>query len=377
MRKKDYYQILGVNRNATFEEIKKAYRKIALRYHPDKNPGDKRAEEKFKEASMAYQALSEPNPRHTYDQSSGTDTKNQGFGGFKRSEDGGSRFSAIFDNLFKTQQHTEAKGKRGADIRTNLAIPFTEAMSGVEKTIRIQRNEACENCGGAGKRKGSPQSTCPKCTGSGEASNQSPLGGASYNKPCNRCQGTGVLIHHPCQTCRGTSVRRKERSLLVKIPPGIESGKSLRLPSQGECGLRGGESGDLFVEVRVEPHPVLRRDGYDLQCQISIGFARAALGGEIHVPTLSSSVTLNIPRGTQSNQTFRLKRRGIQKSENEYGDLLVTVIIEVPTTLTWQQEQLLKEYAELEERAAAWESRQTTTSSPEHQSERTMCNGKH
>ena len=366
MRKKDYYQILGVSRNATFDEIKKAYRKIAMRYHPDKNPGDKRAEERFKEASMAYQALSELSPQHVDNQSPRTDVGSRGDGGFRRSDDGGSKINDFFDDLFrpgaqrkrktKTRRTVKAKGRRGSNIRTSLTLPFTEAMLGTEQSIRIHRNEECDSCDGTGAQKGSPQSTCPNCMGNGEILDQLLGSEVTNDKLCERCRGTGVLIHQPCQTCRGTGATRKERSLLVKMPPGIESGKSLRLPGQGECGLRGGPYGDLFVDVVVKPHPVLQRDGYDLRCQVPVGFAIAALGGEIDIPTLTDPITLNLPRGTQPNQTFRLIEQGIQKSENERGDLLVTMVIEIPTTLTRKQEQLLKKYIELEKKASSQKS---------------------
>ena len=366
MRKKDYYQILGVSRNATLDDIKKAYRKIAMLYHPDKNPGDKRAEERFKEASMAYQALIELSPQDINDQSSRADTKSQGSEGFGHSGDSDSKINDLFDGLFrsgaqtkrktKTRRATKAKGRRGSNIRTGLTLPFTEAMLGTECSIRVNRNEECGSCNSTGAQKGSPESTCPNCMGNGETLDRLLRDDATHNKLCERCRGTGVLIHRPCLTCRGTGVTRKERSLLVKMPPGIESGKSLRLPGQGECGLRGGPYGDLFVDVVVKSHPILQRDGYDLRCQVPIGFAIAALGGEALVPTLADPIALNLPRGTQSNQTFRLIGQGIRKSEDEKGDLLVTVIIEIPTTLTKKQEQLLEKYVELEKKAPSQES---------------------
>ena len=358
MRQKDYYQILGVSRNATLDEIKRAYRKIAMQCHPDKNQGDKRAEERFKEASMAYQALTELGPQHIGDESSETDRATSENGGFRRSGDGDSKINDFFDGLFrsgpqtkrktKTRRTVKAKGRQGSNLRTDLTLPFTEAMLGTERSIRVHRSEECESCDGTGAQRGSPESTCPSCMGNGELLDQLLRDSTKENKLCERCRGTGVLIHQPCRVCRGTGAVRKERSLLVKMPPGIETGKSLRLPGQGECGSRGGPYGDLFVDVVVKSHPVLQRDGYDLRCQVPVGFATAILGGEVHVPTLTDPIALNLPRGTQPNQTFRLTGQGIKNSENESGDLLVTVVIEIPTTLTRQQEQLLEAYMALE-----------------------------
>lgn len=366
MRQKDYYQILGVNRNATLDEIKKAYRKIAMQCHPDKSRGDKQAEERFKEATIAYQALIELGPQHIGDESLGSDRATSGNGGFRRSGDGDSKINDFFDGLFrsgpqtkrktKTRRTVKAKERRGSNLRTDLTLPFTEAMLGTERSIRVHRNEECESCDGTGAQRGSPESTCPSCMGNGELLDQFLRDSTKEDKLCERCRGTGVLIHQPCRGCRGTGAVRKERSLLVKMPPGIETGKSLRLPGQGECGSRGGPYGDLFVDVVVKSHPVLQRDGYDLRCQVPVSFATAILGGEVHIPTLTDPIVLNLPRGTQPNQTFRLTGQGIKKSESENGDLIVTVVIEIPKALSRKQERLLKRYIELENREFSEES---------------------
>jgi molecular chaperone DnaJ len=373
MRQKNYYHILGVSRSAPVEEIKKAYRKIALQYHPDKNPGDTRAEERFKEASTAYEVLSQPEQRRIYDESNGFDSTNRDFkakrdhkGGFNaKRDDSTSDFSDLFNDLFRTeaqnsnqspseqQRRTTSnkpspKTKRGADLKKELIISFAEAVLGSEKTISIRRREACTECDGTGMGKNSLESICSSCSGSGKPSRQS-LGYSRQNTECIRCHGTGTIIERPCRKCGGMGTTDRERSLLVKIPAGIESGKSLRLYEQGECGIQGGQSGDLLVEVIVEPHPILQREGDHLTCYLPVSFTKATLGGDIQVPTLTGSATLKIPRGTQCNQVFRLKRMGCPISDTQAGDLLITVFIEVPATLTWEEERLLRKYARLQD----------------------------
>jgi molecular chaperone DnaJ len=359
MRKKDYYQILGVSRNASPEDIKKAYRRIAMQYHPDKNPGDKWAEERFKEASAAYKVLSNPEQKRTYDRDEAPDPIYRS--ARRNPDENASGLNDIFNDILKTKPRTtprtsttsrkpetKAKSKRGADLKEQLEISFTEAVYGTEKTIYLQRREACDDCGGTGARKGAIQSTCPTCMGSGKTSYQTSPS-SSIDKDCIRCHGTGLVITRPCRHCRGMGVVDRERSLRVKIPSGIQNGSTLRLNGQGQCGIRGGKSGDLFVEVIVTPHPDLQQEGHDLKCQVAIGFAKAVLGGEIQVPTLNGSAVLRLPRGTQPHQTFRLKGLGVPKPGETSGDLLVTVEIEIPKRVTWEQEKLLREYAKLEE----------------------------
>ena len=366
MRTKNYYNILGVSHRAPLEEIKKAYRKIALQYHPDKNPGDTRAEDRFKEASIAYEVLSHPEQRRIYDESNGLDSRNIGFKA--KREDNTADFSDLFNDLFQTKAQNsnqsppeqqkrrttsskpspKAKTKRGADLKKELVISFVEAVGGSEKTISIRRREACEECHSTGMGKNSLESTCPSCLGSGKPSRQS-LGPSRQNTECIRCHGMGTIIERPCRKCGGIGTTDRERSLLVKIPAGIESGKSLRLYGQGECGLRGGKSGDLLVDVVVEPHQILQREGHHLTCYLPVSFTKATLGGDIQVPTPTGSATLKIPRGTQCNQVFRLKGMGCPISETKGGDLLVTVFVEVPATLTWEEERLLRKYARLQD----------------------------
>lgn len=372
MRQKNYYNILGVSRSAPLEEIKKAYRKIALQYHPDKNPGDTQAEEKFKEASTAYEVLSQPEQRRIYDQSNGFDSTNRDFnvnrndrGGFKASRDDSTTdFSDLFDDLFRTaaqtrenppteqKRHTTkskptAKIKKGADLKKELVISLAEAVLGSEKTISVRRREACEECEGTGMGQNSIESICSSCSGSGKP--RQSFSSSRQSTECIRCYGTGTVIERPCRKCGGTGTTDRERSLLIKIPPGIESGKSLRLYGQGESGIRGGKSGDLLVEVIVEPHHILQRENHDLTCYIPVSFTKATLGGDIQVPTLTGSATLKIPRGTQCNQVFRLKGMGCPISATQAGDLIITVFIEVPATLTWEEERLLRKYASLQD----------------------------
>lgn len=347
---RDYYEVLGVSKNATSEEIKKAYRKQAIKYHPDKNPGDKVAEERFKEASNAYEVLSDPQKRKAYDQRGMAGIHDMGFEGFTDFEDIFSRFGDLFgrnyggfEDIFGSRRQSRGP-QRGSDIRYKLTISFLEAAFGAEKRIHIPRSESCDTCHGMG---GTGITTCPKCKGTGQSS-RSGRGFFSVSEVCNRCGGTGQVVQAVCDTCRGTGQVSRYRTITVKIPPGVEDGANLRLQGQGNSGLKGGPPGDLYVNIQVQPHPHFKQDGKNIIYETSIPFTTAALGGEIKVPTLKGIATLKIPKGAQSNQTFRLRGQGIPDARGNRGDQLVKIAIAVPKNLSRKQEELLKQYSKLE-----------------------------
>lgn len=371
-KRKDHYRTLGVHFDATSDEIKNAYRKIAVQYHPDKNPGDKQSEEKFKALSEAYTILSNPDQRRIYDQTEGICSElNYSSSNRKTTEHSSTDLNDIFNDILKpnqsksqTSEYTNShryrrqkasptdnadiktRGTLGGDINTEISISFTQSVLGTEKNIQLKRNETCKTCDGAGTSEDSIQSICPRCMGKGLTSQLHSK--AKPDPVCNRCDGKGTIIHLPCGNCHGIGVIRKERTLRVKIPPMTDNGSLLRLANKGHVGENRGNPGNLFVKVLVEKHPVLERDGYDLKCRIPIGFATAALGGKIEVPTLTGHTKFEIPSGTQSNEIFRINNLGIKRSESEQGDLAVTVEIRVPTKLSKKQQKLLKEYKKIE-----------------------------
>ncbi|MEK7210868.1 MAG: molecular chaperone DnaJ [Candidatus Binatota bacterium] len=346
--KKDYYELLGVSRGSSEEEIKKAYRKLALKHHPDRNPGDKQAEEKFKEVSEAYQVLTDPEKRAQYDQF-GHAAFGDG-GPFRGGFDFSSGFEDIFGDIFgeffgtgPTRRHGRA---RGEDLRYNLNIPFEEAAFGIEKKVKIPRHGPCETCHGSGSKPGSPPRTCPTCRGKGQVSFQQ--GFFNVSRSCSQCHGQGSIITDPCSSCGGVGRVRKFHTLSVKIPPGVDTGSRLKLRGEGEGGLAGGAPGDLYVVIQVEPHPLFIRDGLEIICEVPISFVQAALGSEIDVPTLEGKVQMKIPPGTQSGKVFRLKGRGVRDVQGYHqGDQHVRVVVETPTHLTPRQKELLKEFATL------------------------------
>ena len=352
MAKRDYYEVLGVNKDASEDEIKKAYRKLAMKYHPDRNPDSKGAEEKFKEVKEAYEMLSDPAKREAYDRygHAGVDP-NMGAGGFGGGGFGG--FSDAFGDIFGDIFGQSARGGRGgpqvyrgADLRYNLEITLEQAAHGYDTTIRVPSWSECETCHGSGAKPGTSPTTCGTCGGHGQVRMQQ--GFFSIQQTCPKCHGTGKIIPNPCPSCSGTGRNKKNKTLEVKIPAGIDDGMRIRSSGNGEPGMNGGPPGDLYVEVRIKPHPVFQRDGDDLHCEIPISFAKAALGGEVEVPTLNGKASFTLPEGTQSGKTFRLRSKGIKGVRSGYaGDLFCHVVVETPVKLTDRQKELLQEFEQL------------------------------
>lgn len=357
MSQKDFYEVLGIERNASAEDIKKAYRKLAIKYHPDKNPGDQKAEDKFKEISAAFEVLKDEEKRQKYDQF-GHDAFSGG-GGFSRGVDpfdlfkdvfggggGGGGFGSIFDDFFGgSGGGTASEGSHGADLRVSVKITLEQAAKGVEKEIKYHHHGECVKCDGSGASSGSGKVMCSTCGGIGQvASNQ---GFISIRRTCPSCSGTGVMIEKPCQACKGEGRVRKQGKVKVKVPPGVSHGNRLCSRGRGDAGARGGQAGDLYVDVLIEDHPLFERDEDDLFHDIQIPFALAALGGTIEVPTLDGKVSLKVPAGTQSNKTFRLRDHGMPnlRYASRKGDLYVKIAIEVPKKLSKEQKDSLINFA--------------------------------
>ena len=351
MAKRDYYAVLGVNRDASDDDIKKAYRKLAMKHHPDRNPDDKTSEEKFKEAKEAYEILTEPKKRAAYDQfgHAGVDPS-QGFGGRRRRGPEGfggfaDAFGDIFGEIFGQQGRGGRGGNgvyRGADLRYNLDLSLEEAARGAEVKIRIPSMDACETCHGSGAKPGTEPKTCPTCHGRGEV--RVSQGFFSIQQTCPQCHGRGKVVADPCATCHGAGRIKKHKTLSVKIPAGVDQDDRIRLTGEGEAGVNGGPTGDLYVVVNLKPHPVFQREGADLHCEMPISFATAALGGEIEIPTLDGHAKIKIPPETQTGQVFRLRNKGIRPVRGSVqGDLYCHVAIETPVKLTARQKELLRE----------------------------------
>ena len=351
MSKRDYYDVLGINRDAGEEEIKKAYRKLAMKYHPDRNPDNPKAEERFKEAKEAYEILSDAQKRAAYDQfgHAGVDPQagmGGGFGGFGGAGAFSDAFGGIFDEIFGGGN----RGGRsnvycGADLRYNLEITLEQAAFGTETKIRIPTMEVCETCKGTGAKPGTQPKTCPTCQGSGQVRLQQ--GFFSIQQTCPKCHGTGKFVATPCPYCHGAGRIKQHKTLAVKIPAGVDEGDRIRLSGEGEHGINGGPPGDLYVQVHLKPHAVFQRDGNDLHCEMPISFSTAALGGEIEIPTLDGAAKLRIPEETQSGRTFRLRGKGIKGVRSQaHGDLLCHVIVETTVNLTERQKELLRELEE-------------------------------
>src|SRR6184192_2547896 len=353
MAKRDYYAVLGLNRDASEEDIKKAYRKLAMKFHPDRNPDDKTTEEKFKEAKEAYEILTDTRKRAAYDQfgHAGVDPSAgfgaagargfggpEGFGGFADA------FGDIFGEIFG-QAGRGGRGNgvyRGADLRYNLDLSLEEAARGAEVKIRIPALDTCETCHGSGAKPGTSPKTCPTCHGRGEV--RVSQGFFSIQQTCPACHGTGKIIPDPCVTCHGAGRFRKHKTLSVKIPAGVDQDDRIRLSGEGEAGLNGGPPGDLYVVVSIKPHSVFQRDNSDLHCEMPISFATPSLGGEIEIPTLDGHAKLKIPPETQTGQVFRLRNKGIKGVRSSvHGDLYCHISIETPVKLTPRQKELLRE----------------------------------
>jgi molecular chaperone DnaJ len=349
MAKRDFYEILGINRDASEDEIKKAYRKLAMKFHPDRNPDNPKAEEHFKEAKEAYEVLSDGQKRAAYDQygHAGVDPQSGmggGFGGFGGGAGGFSdAFGGIFDEIFGgNNRGGRSNVYRGADLRYNLEITLEQAAFGTEMKIRIPTMEVCETCKGAGAKPGTQPKTCPTCQGSGQVRLQQ--GFFSIQQTCPKCHGTGKFIADPCGQCHGAGRIKQHKTLAVKIPAGVDEGDRIRLTGEGEHGINGGPSGDLYVQIHLKSHAVFQRDGNDLHCEMPISFGVAALGGEIEIPTLDGAANLKVPEETQSGKIFRLRGKGIKGVRSQStGDLLCHVVVETPVNLTDRQKELLRE----------------------------------
>ena len=378
--KRDYYEVLGVSKDADAKEIKKAYRKLAMKYHPDKNPGDKAAEEKFKEINEAYEVLSDEEKRSTYDRF-GHDGLNgqagfgggQGFGGFGGSGGFGG-FEDIFGDIFGSGfggfggsgGSSRRRGpRRGADIRQSVTIKFEEAAFGKILKVKINRSEECDECHGSGAKPGTTKKTCPTCHGSGtvQSVQRTPFGNIASQRTCSTCNGEGEINESPCNKCHGKGSVRKTKTIEVDIPAGIDDGQMIKLSGQGEVGEKGGPRGDLYIVVNVQKHEIFTREGYDVYIEMPIRFTQAALGDKLEVPTLDGKVSYNLPEGTQTGTVFRLREKGIPKlRSNSRGDQYVKVIIDTPKKLNDEQKELLRKFDEscgnkVHEKQRSWKSK--------------------
>jgi molecular chaperone DnaJ len=361
LAKRDYYEVLGVNRGASKDEVKKAYRRLAVQYHPDRNPGDKDCEEKFKEATEAYEVLADEKRRQAYDQFGFAGLEGMSFGAqefssvFRDFEDifEGLNFSSFFDSFFgggKGRRETSrSTARRGADLRYETEISFEDAVFGTKQEVTFTRHESCEACGGSGADRGSNRRVCPSCGGSGQVRRSS--GFFSIATTCPTCSGEGEIIDRPCGACGGRGLQSRTRTLKITIPPGIESGKRIGIQGQGDGGVNGGPPGDLYVYVRVRPHEYFEREGNDLYCAIPISFTQAALGADIVVSSLDKGrqVKVKIPPGTQNGKVLRLKNEGVPHVHNpdRRGDLYIKILVQVPTRVSARAKSLLQELAEL------------------------------
>lgn len=348
MNKRDYYEVLGVSRDAEPEEIKKAYRKLALQHHPDRNPGDKEAEERFKEAAEAYEVLHDQEKRRIYDQFGHDGLQGTGFNGFGGFEDIFSSFGDLFEDFFGGGRRRRSGPSRGADLRYDLEIDFLEAASGKETELVIPRDENCDACGGTGAETDGRQ-VCPGCLGQGQIFQN--RGFIRLAQTCPKCGGAGQIITDPCSECSGRGRIRREKTVAVRIPAGVDTGSRLRLRGEGEGGGLGGPPGDLYVVIHVRPHEFFEREGDHVICRVPVSIVDACLGGDIDVPTLAGSRTLKIPKGTQNGEVLRFRNEGFPSLRGfGRGDQIMEIQVEIPTKLSKRQEELLREFAEEERR---------------------------
>ncbi|MEM1175888.1 MAG: molecular chaperone DnaJ [Pseudomonadota bacterium] len=345
MAKRDYYEVLGVSKSASDDEIKKAYKRLAMKHHPDRNEGNADAEAKFKEAREAYGVLKDGDKRAAYDQFGHDGVRGQAGGGGFGAEGFSDIFGDVFGDIFGGGGRRGGGSQvfRGADLGYELKLDLETAVSGDDVTIDVPTQVTCEVCDGTGAKKGTSPVTCPTCGGVGQVRMQQ--GFFSIQQTCPQCKGTGTIIEDPCDACHGRGRVRKTKTLSVKVPPGVDEGDRIRLSGEGEAGRNGGPPGDLYVEVRLKPHKLFERHGSDLACEVPVSFATAALGGDVELPTLDGTVSLKVPAGTQSGKVFRLRGKGVVTVRDpRKGDLFATLSVETPVNLTDEQKKVLREF---------------------------------
>ncbi|MFI5002133.1 MAG: molecular chaperone DnaJ [Reyranellales bacterium] len=344
MAKHDYYKLLDLPRDASEADIKKAYRRLAMKFHPDRNPDDPDAEHKFKEAKEAYEVLTDPQKRSVYDQFGHAGLQGGGSrGGFSAGDAFGDIFGEMFGDIFSGGQRSRSQVFRGADLRYELDLNLEQAVFGTKTEIRIPSLAECKTCNGSGAAKGSSPKTCDTCGGQGQVRVQQSI--FTIQQPCPRCKGRGKIVSNPCDTCLGQGRVRQEKSLSVTVPAGVDTGDRIRLSGEGEAGRNGGPAGDLYVEIQVREHAIFERDGSNLSCEVPISLTTAALGGSVDVPTLSGDVVLKIPAETQSGRVFRLREKGVVPVRGgATGDLFCRVVIETPVRLDAEQKELLRRF---------------------------------
>ena len=353
-QKRDYYEVLGLGKGASEDEIKKAYRKLAKKYHPDLNPGDKTAEEKMKEVNAAYEILSDPEKKARYDQfgHAGVDPSYGGGGGqYSGFEDFdlGSIFDSFFGGGMGGGQTRRSGPRKGESIRASVTLTFEEAAFGCQKQITVNRVETCPDCGGSGAKAGTSAETCPDCHGTGQikTTQRTILGMMSTSSPCSRCRGTGKIIKDPCPSCRGAGSLRKQRMITVQIPAGIDHGQTISVRGEGNAGQNGGPAGDIFVTVNVTPHEIFKRRGQDVMVELPVTFVQAALGAELEAPSIDGKISYNMPEGTQPDTVFRIRGKGIPNLNGRgRGDQFIKVKIEIPRNLTREQKDILRQFDE-------------------------------